>query len=266
MKSTNRLPTTELAEEIEIQNRRADSYEDLHRLGYFWDRRVSEFAAAQLHCRRGVLLNNGCGTGHGTQFYATFKVIGTDLSENMLKKAVIRIHAGLIRCNSQELPLRDGLFHVVIAKNLLHHVANPERACWEMGRVLKPEGEAIFYDLLSPIGFHRIKHYVYRKSRIYSSLHRSFKRKRYLNLIADHFSIKRVVYIGYIGILLQYLLDELHLSRLIPFQARIVSWLYRLDQLLGCIPLLKRQAWTVLIIASKQVREEAGPGIESDKG
>ena len=54
----------------------------------------------------------------------------------------------------------------------------------------------------------------YRKSRIYSSLHRSFKRKRYLNLIADHFSIKRVVYIGYIGILLQYLLDELHLSRL----------------------------------------------------
>ena len=114
MRTSNQLKTTKLLdEEIKTQDQRSHDYEDPKKLGNLWNRLFDKFTASKISHRKGLLLSNGCGTGQGIELYKDFQIIGTDISQQMLKKASTRIGKTVIRCNSEELPVKDNVFDVV---------------------------------------------------------------------------------------------------------------------------------------------------------
>jgi phosphatidylethanolamine/phosphatidyl-N-methylethanolamine N-methyltransferase len=117
-------------------------------------RRASIAAAEQVG---GRILEVGVGTGISLPGYSPHnRVIGIDLSEEMLRKAQRRV-AELSLANVEKLEVMDAehlsfpdvSFDVVVANHVISTVPNPEAALDECARVLRPGGEMI---LLSRIG------------------------------------------------------------------------------------------------------------------
>jgi SAM-dependent methyltransferase len=90
------------------------------------------------------ILDVGCGPGYVSAAAAERGTIptGLDFSQEMLaiaKKMFPRIE--FREGDAQNLPFADASFDRVLANFALLHVANPERACAEACRVLKPGGK-----------------------------------------------------------------------------------------------------------------------------
>lgn len=88
-----------------------------------------------------IILDNGCGTGI---FMAEIvnhvkMIVGVDISINMLKKACERMkgvkEAHVIYCDSDNLPLREGVFSKVVAFTLIQNVPDPNLTLSEIKRV-----------------------------------------------------------------------------------------------------------------------------------
>jgi len=100
-----------------------------------------------------VVLDIGCGTGRCTIPLAQKckRVIGTDISFGMLKKAVIKSDAaGLdnvtyFLADAEELPMKEGIFSAVISFGVLHHVDDPGSVVSSVQKLLRPKG--VFYAL-----------------------------------------------------------------------------------------------------------------------
>jgi SAM-dependent methyltransferase len=82
------------------------------------------------------------------------EVVGIDLAEAMTDRAVERARAegldGRVRfvlADAAALPLADGSFDVAVSTLSLHHWADPAVVFAEIGRVLRPGGVALIYDL-----------------------------------------------------------------------------------------------------------------------
>ena len=98
-----------------------------------------------------IVLDIGCGTGRCTVPLAQKckRVIGADISFGMLQKAVIKSSAAGVNnvtyllADAEEIPLREGIFSVVVSFGALHHVDNPARVVLNVERLLKSKG--IFY-------------------------------------------------------------------------------------------------------------------------
>jgi len=96
----------------------------------------------------------GCGTGNVAELLAPLveRVVAVDQSPAMLKAAQKRL-AGLGNVEFREgtlerLPLEDASVNAAVAALVLHHVADPEAACLEMARILKPGGTALLIDMV----------------------------------------------------------------------------------------------------------------------
>src|ERR1700757_3290144 len=105
----------------------------------------------------GRILEVGVGTGISLPGYSPQnRVIGIDLSEEMLRKARRRV-AELSLTNvetlevmdAEHLSFADASFDAVVATHVISTVPNPEAALDECARMLRPGGEMI---LLSRIG------------------------------------------------------------------------------------------------------------------
>src|SRR5260370_22375825 len=105
----------------------------------------------------GRILEVGVGTGISLPGYSPQnRIIGIDLSEEMLRKARRRV-AELSLTNveklevmdAEHLSFADALFDVVVANHVISTVPNPEAALDECARMLRPGGEMI---LLSRVG------------------------------------------------------------------------------------------------------------------
>jgi phosphatidylethanolamine/phosphatidyl-N-methylethanolamine N-methyltransferase len=117
-------------------------------------RRAAIAAAEQVG---GRILEVGVGTGISLPGYSPQnRIIGIDLSEEMLRKARRRV-AELSLTNveklevmdAEHLSFADASFDVVVATHVISTVPNPEAALDECARMLRPGGEMI---LLSRIG------------------------------------------------------------------------------------------------------------------
>ena len=82
------------------------------------------------------------------------EVVGIDLAEAMVDRATGRARAeGLAQrarfqlADAAALPLADGSFDVVVSTLSLHHWSDPAAVFAEIGRVLRPGGVALVYDL-----------------------------------------------------------------------------------------------------------------------
>jgi ubiquinone/menaquinone biosynthesis C-methylase UbiE len=105
-----------------------------------------------------VVLDIGCGTGFlllgaAKSLGKDGKVIGVDISEEMLKKAKENLSkAGVSNIefkvgDAENIPLEDNSVDTVVGNMVLHHCPNPESAIKEMARVLKSKGKLVLADM-----------------------------------------------------------------------------------------------------------------------
>src|SRR5215471_11795234 len=105
----------------------------------------------------GRVLEVGIGTGISLPLYApNVRIFGTDISEEMLKKARKRTTdqrlknvEGLAVMDAEKLEFADNSFDVVMAQYVVTAVPNPEVALDEFARVLRPGGELIILTRVS---------------------------------------------------------------------------------------------------------------------
>ncbi|MFT4021976.1 MAG: class I SAM-dependent methyltransferase [Acinetobacter sp.] len=103
-----------------------------------------------------TVLDLGCGGGHVTYQIAPYvdKVIAYDLTPQMVDLVCHQAQQrGLDNVTGQQgaaekLPFEDASFDCVISRYSAHHWQNVSQAMQEIERVLRPQGQAIFVDVL----------------------------------------------------------------------------------------------------------------------
>jgi len=107
----------------------------------------------------GTVVDIGCGTGFLTSLAAKAvgrkgKVIGIDLSEEMLKKADENMtkmgSKGKVEFkigDAENIPLEEEIADAVIGNMILHHCPEPKSAIREMARILRTNGRLVLSDL-----------------------------------------------------------------------------------------------------------------------
>jgi len=105
-------------------------------------RRVAATVAAIVGAGAASVLDVGCGEGFAAAAVARhlprLRWFGIDFEAAALAEAAGRHHwAGLARGDAAALPFGDGCFDVVLCLEVLEHLAQPERALAELGRVAR---------------------------------------------------------------------------------------------------------------------------------
>ncbi|MEB3337133.1 MAG: class I SAM-dependent methyltransferase [Leptolyngbyaceae bacterium] len=213
------------------------------------------------------VLDLGCGAGENSVYFAQqgARCVAADYSPGMVEVALklaelnqVKVEGRVINAFAIDFP--DNTFDIVYASNLLHHLPNPEVVLSEMHRVLKPGGKACFWD---PLRHNPIIN-VYR--RIATSVRTedetpldidivNFVRSRFSETAYDTF------WIATLWIFLRFYLiervnpnQERYWKKIITEQARLEKDYWRLEKLdttLKKIPLMKRLAWNLAVVATK---------------
>jgi SAM-dependent methyltransferase len=91
------------------------------------------------------VLDLGCRTGALTQHYAAGNtVVGVDVDRSALEAAAERLGIETVWADAEEgLPFPDDSLDVVVAGELLEHLADPAAAVGHVRRVLKPGGRFV---------------------------------------------------------------------------------------------------------------------------
>jgi len=200
--------------------------------------------------KNGNILDNGCGVGVMAEYLPGERLMGTDISPEMVKLAQGRMKNVQV-APSEKLPFKDGTFDVVFSRALLHHLEKPEEALLEVNRVLKKDGQAVFSDTLSSILSSLPRKFAY-KSDHFSELHKNFNRKEIISLLGEYFHVDNVVYFGYLAYPFA-LPDIANILKWLPFKHVTMPFLIFMDSIIMKIPLLNRQAWGIMIRVSKKI-------------
>lgn len=127
-------------------------------LGWLY-RRATDDVAAEIVLRGlgggATILDVGCGPGDlAVQLAARLpeaRIVGLDRSPNMVALAGHQASAGgrlrFVLGDAADLPFEAGTFDIVVSTLSLHHWAAPDACFAEIGRVLRPGGLALVYDL-----------------------------------------------------------------------------------------------------------------------
>ena len=135
------------AEGYTLSNR--EELEDEHRI-FLWEQQIRRALNGRI-CRH--VLDVGCGPGFFSVLLARlgYEVTAVDYTENMLAEARKNAaHYGVDidfrRMDAQKLDFEDGIFDLVISRNVLWNLEQPEQAYREWIRVLKPNGTVMNFD------------------------------------------------------------------------------------------------------------------------
>jgi SAM-dependent methyltransferase len=213
------------------------------------------------------LLDLGCGAGENSVYFAKkgAHCVATDYSPGMVEVALqladrygVEIEGRTANAMALEFP--DNTFDLVYASNLLHHIPDPETALKEMHRVLKPGGKACFWDPLK----HNPVINVYR--RMATEVRTEDETPLDINIvnyIKSLFSETAydTFWIATLWIFLRFYLvekvdpnKERYWKKIIIEQERLkpeYRRLEKLDRVLKKIPLMKRLAWNIAVVATK---------------
>ncbi len=110
---------------------------------YWWSNRFYAMLARKFGPRQGRVLEIGCGLGHLLSWLVDrYQVYGTDINPWALADARHNVPQGNFAVVSAEDLgcFGSGAFQILIAKHVVEHLAEPERAIAEMSRVLAPGG------------------------------------------------------------------------------------------------------------------------------
>lgn len=135
------------AEGYTLSNR--EELEDEHRI-FLWEQQIRRALNGRV-CRH--VLDVGCGPGFFSVLLARlgYEVTAVDYTENMLAEARKNAaHYGVDidfrQMDAQNLDFEDETFDLVISRNVLWNLEQPERAYSEWLRVLKPDGTLMNFD------------------------------------------------------------------------------------------------------------------------
>ncbi len=240
------------AEEIAVQDRVACEYEQ-KRYQSPYARRYHDWWTEQMLKRikcEGRFFDNGCGTGLLLEKFAKGKIVGLDISSEMLKYASQHCDE-LILGNSQQLPFKDECFDGVFCRSLIHHLPKPELAIAEIARVLKPGGEVVFVDTNCSL-LSALPRMIANKGEHFSEEHQNLTRRRMVELLSPHLEIEEVMYFGYIAYPLLGFPDIVSVFKYVPFKSAVEPVLMFIDKVLSQIPLIRAQSWAILVKAAKR--------------
>ena len=99
--------------------------------------------------KNAVILDMGTGTGFLARIILKqgFKVLGLDLSRNMLAVAKKKApDASLVCGDAENIPLKDSSVDLIVSRWVLWTLPHPGSALEEVVRVLKPDGRVILCD------------------------------------------------------------------------------------------------------------------------
>lgn len=138
--------------------RTASRWDEMRR--EFFDTELGRMIVRRAEIKLGdIVVDVGCGTGFLTSQAAKAvgrrgKVIGIDLSEEMLEKAYENMtktgNKGNVEFkigDAENIPLEDEIADAVIGNMILHHCPEPKSAIREMARILKTNGRLVLSDL-----------------------------------------------------------------------------------------------------------------------
>ena len=114
---------------------------------YWWSNRYYARLARRHGPPQGRVLEVGCGLGHLLAWLAgRYQVVGTDVNAWALEQARRDVPQGqFLQLSAEDMhPLEDSSFQIVIAKHVIEHLAQPERALREFSRLLAPGGLLLF--------------------------------------------------------------------------------------------------------------------------
>jgi ubiquinone/menaquinone biosynthesis C-methylase UbiE len=110
---------------------------------YWWSNRFYAKLARRYGPRQGRVLEIGCGLGHLLQWLTDlYQVCGADINSFAIGEAKQNVPEGEFSVLSAEnlSQFEDQSFQIVIAKHVVEHLQDPEKAISEMSRVLAPGG------------------------------------------------------------------------------------------------------------------------------
>ncbi|GAB4366527.1 MAG: hypothetical protein Kow00121_03990 [Elainellaceae cyanobacterium] len=213
------------------------------------------------------LLDLGCGAGENSVYFASrgARCVASDYSPGMVEVALklaernqVAVEGRVINAMAIDIP--DNTFDIVYASNLLHHIPNPKLTIREMHRVLKPGGVACFWDPLK----HNPVINVYR--RMATEVRTEDETPLDINIVNFVQSLfSQTTYdtfwIATLWIFLQFYLiekvnpnKERYWKKIIIEQERLAPEylaLEKLDFFLKKLPLMKRFAWNLAVVARK---------------
>jgi ubiquinone/menaquinone biosynthesis C-methylase UbiE len=119
---------------------------------------LDQIEAALAGCSSARVLDLGCGGGHVSYRAAPHvaQVVACDLTPSMLEVvAQTAAERGLRNISvrqaaAEHLPFHDAEFDVVLCRFTAHHWQDMEAGLREAKRVLKPQGRALFVDVIAP--------------------------------------------------------------------------------------------------------------------
>lgn len=213
------------------------------------------------------LLDLGCGAGENSVYFAKKGAlcVASDYSPGMVEVAMqlaatngVTIEGKTMNAIALDCP--DNTFDIVYVANLLHHLPEPRAAIKEMHRVLKPGGKACFWEPLK----HNPIINVYR--RIATSVRTEDETPLDINIVKfveSNFAQTTydTFWLATLWIFLQFYLiekvdpnKERYWKKIITEQARLkpqYQQLEKLDVILKKLPLMKRFAWNLAVVATK---------------
>lgn len=112
---------------------------------YWWSNRFYAILARHHGLNGKRLLEIGSGLGHLVgQLEGSFQPIASDVNHWALKQSTqVARHTAHVVSRAGDLPFADGIFDVVIAKHVVEHLPDPEKAIVGIGRVTTPGGTLI---------------------------------------------------------------------------------------------------------------------------
>lgn len=99
------------------------------------------------------ILDAGTGTGYFAVLLAAegHRLTGIDITPSMLEEArataeAFGVRADFMQMDVQDTAFADGSFDAVVCRNLVWTLPNPEKACREWRRLLRPGGVLLIFD------------------------------------------------------------------------------------------------------------------------
>ena len=162
-----------------------------------WQRHVAAYAAAAAFLPpEGRVLDLGAGVGHSYDRLAPRETVGVDLDAEALRGQARET----VVADMRDLPFPDRSFASLASIQSIEHVPDPGRALAEAGRVLEPDGVAVFItpnrltfgppdEIIDP--YHYVEYDRHQLAAVVSGwfaeveVHGLFGSARYLELVAE---------------------------------------------------------------------------------
>ena len=112
---------------------------------YWWSNRFYAILARRYGNNGDRLLEIGSGLGHLVgQLEEMFETNAVDINHwGLAQSRSVAVETRLQLASAEDLPYATGAFGVVIVKHVVEHLAHPEKAIAELGRVSAPRGVLI---------------------------------------------------------------------------------------------------------------------------